>query len=112
MNYMRLFIAWMQLLTMLTMVAATALTLCKKPLHLEGAARTRYILGWVGVIAVSIVMRWLTAFLLRTNPVLLHFVSSGIALTLVTSVLDYLRLFLLTVQISKTLRWWITRKQA
>ena len=57
-------------------------------------------------------MRWGTAFLLRTNPVLLHFVSSGIALTLVTSVLDYLRLFLLTVQISKTLRWWITRKQA
>ena len=112
MNYMRLFIAWVQLLTMLTMVAATVLTLRKTPLYLEGAARTRYILGWVGVIAVTLVMRWGTAFLLRTNPVLLHFVSSGIALTLVTSVLDYLRLFLLTVQISKTLRWWITRKQA
>ena len=112
MNYMRLFIAWVQLLTMLTMVATTVLTLRKTPLYLEGAARTRYIWGWVGVIAVTLVMRWGTAFLLRTNPVLLHFVSSGIALTLVTSVLDYLRLFLLTVQISKTLRWWITRKQA
>ena len=112
MNYMRLFIAWVQLLTMLTMVATTVLTLRKTPLYLEGTARTRYILGWVGVIAVTLVMRWGTAFLLRTNPVLLHFVSSGIALTLVTSVLDYLRLFLLTVQISKTLRWWITRKQA
>ena len=112
MNYMRLFTAWVQLLTMLTMVATTVLTLRKKPLYLEGTARTRYILGWVGVIAVTLVMRWGTAFLLRTNPVLLHFVSSGIALTLVTSVLDYLRLFLLTVQISKTLRWWITRKQA
>ena len=110
MNYMRLFIAWVQLLTMLTMVAATVLALRKKPLYLEGAARTRYILGWAGVIAVTLIMRWGTSFLLRNNPVLLHFVSSGIALNLVTSVLDYLRLFLLTVQISKTLRWWITRR--
>ena len=110
MNYMRLFIAWVQLLTMLTMVAATVLTLRKKPLYLEGAARTRYILGWIGVIVVTLIMRWGTSFLLRNNPVLLHFVSFGIALTLLTSVLDYLRLFLLTVQISKTLRWWITRR--
>lgn len=112
MNYMRLFIAWMQLLAIVAMMAATALTFRREPLHLEGAARTRYILGWIGVVAVTLIMRWGTALLLRTNPLLLHFVSSGIALQLVTSVLDYLRLFLLTVQLSKTLRWWITRKTA
>lgn len=110
MNYMRLATAWVQLLTMLTMVAATVLTFRKKPLYLEGSDRTRYILGWVGVIAVTLIMHWGTSLLLRTNPILLHFVSSGIALQFITSVLDYLRLFLLTVQISKTLRWWRTRR--
>ena len=100
MNYMRLFIAWMQLLAIVAMVTATALAYRKQPLILEGAARTRYILGWVGVVAVTLFMRWGTT-LLYGNWVILRFVSYA---------LDYLRLFLLTVQLSKTLRWWITRK--
>lgn len=111
MNYMRLFTAWVQLLSMLAMIVATVLAYRKEPLALVGTARTRYILGWVGVIVVTLVMRWGTAFLLRTNPVLLHFVSSGIALHLVTSVLDYLRLFLLTIQLTATVRWWRTKKE-
>ena len=110
MNYMRLFIAWVQLLSMLAMIVATVLAYRKEPLALVGTARTRYILGWVGVIVVTLIMRWGTAFLLRTNPLLLHFVSSGIALQLVTSVLDYLRLFLLTIQLTATVRWWKTKK--
>ena len=100
MNYMRLFIAWMQLLSIAAMMAATVVSYRKEPLHLEGVARTRYILGWVGVIAVTLLMR-LGNTLLYGNWVLLQF--SGYTL-------DYLRLFLLTVQISKTLRWWYTSK--
>ena len=111
MNYMRLFIAWMQLLATLTMIVATALSYRKEPLYLEGTARIRYILGWVGVIAVTLSMHWGTA-LLYGSRIFLSDISYSGAVRLVSYALDYLRLFLLTVQLTATARWLKTRKSS
>ena len=102
MNYMRLFIAWAQLLAALAMILATVLAYYKKPLSLTGTARTRYALGWVAVAAITLLM-WLATVLIHENWLLLRFVHYA---------LDYLRIFLFTVQITATARWWRTRRSA
>ena len=102
MNYMRLFIAWMQLLATLTMIVATALSYRKEPLTLTGTTRTRYVLGWIGVVAVTLLMRFGNTL----------FYGNWVLLRIVSYTLDYLRLFLLTVQLTATARWLKTRKSS
>ena len=100
MNYFCLFMAWMQFACILFMLLATALTMRKTPLTLTGSARTRYILGWVGMALLTLLIR-LNGHNLGLNHMLVR---------LLYHLLDWCRIGLFTVQVSKTLRWWITRR--
>lgn len=52
MNYMRLFIAWLQFLVIALLVVCTVLSYRREPLTLNNKAKTLYILGWVALAAV------------------------------------------------------------
>ena len=47
MNYMRLFIAWLQFLAIVLLVACTVLSYRREPLELNNKVKTLYILGWI-----------------------------------------------------------------
>ena len=103
MNYVRLAIAWVQLLCILSMTLATVLTYRKQPLLLEGRARVRYILGWVGLIAIALIMR-----------LPLHqFFTFGFDnfYSLLYGILDYARIILFTIQLTATVRWRTAKKE-
>ena len=102
MNYMRLFIAWVQLLCTAGMTLATVLTYRKQPLALTGTAKTRYILGWVGLAAACLLVRL---------PLSLYF-NFGFDnfYSLFHGLLDYARIILFTIQLTATVRWWRTKK--
>ena len=103
MNYMRLFIAWVQLLCTAGMTLATVLTYRRQPLVLKGTAKTRYILGWVGLIAACLLIRL---------PLSLYF-NFGFDnfYSLLHGLLDYARIILFTIQLTATVRWWRTKKE-
>ena len=102
MNYMRLFIAWVQLLCTAGMTLATVLTYRRQPLVLKGTAKTRYILGWVGLIAACLLVRL---------PLSLYFsLDFDNFYSLFHGLLDYARIILFTVQLTATVRWWKTKK--
>ena len=102
MNYMRLFIAWVQLLCTAGMTLATVLTYRRQPLVLNGTAKTRYILGWVGLAATCLLVRL---------PLSLYF-NFGFDnfYSLLHGLLDYARIILFTIQLTATVRWWRTKK--
>ena len=102
MNYMRLFIAWVQLLCTAGMTLATVLTYRRQPLVLEGTAKTQFILGWAGLVAACLLMRLPLYFNLGFD----NFYS------LLHGLLDYARIILFTLQLTKTVRWLNTRKKA
>lgn len=52
MNYMRLFIAWLQFLAIVLLVACTVLSYRREPLELSNKAKTLYILGWIALAVV------------------------------------------------------------
>lgn len=52
MNYMRLFIAWLQFLAIVLLVACTVLSYRREPLELNNKVKTLYILGWIALIVV------------------------------------------------------------
>lgn len=52
MNYMRLFIAWLQFLFIVLLVVCTVLSYCREPLEPSNKVKTLYILGWVALIVV------------------------------------------------------------
>lgn len=52
MNYMRLFIAWLQFLAIVLLVACTVLSYRREPLEPNNKVKTLYILGWVALIVV------------------------------------------------------------
>ncbi len=52
MNYMRLFIAWMQFLAIVLLVMVTMLSYRREPLALDNKAKTLYIIGWITLAAV------------------------------------------------------------
>lgn len=52
MNYMRLFIAWLQFLIIVLLVACTVLSYRREPLELSNKAKTLYILGWIALAVV------------------------------------------------------------
>ena len=102
MNYMRLFVAWVQLLCTAGMTLATVLTYRRQPLVLKSTAKTRYILGWVGLIAACLLVRL---------PLSLYF-NFGFDnfYSLFHGLLDYARIILFTIQLTATVRWWRTKK--
>ena len=102
MNYMRLFIAWVQLLCTAGMTLATVLTYRRQPLVLEGTAKTQFILGWAGLVAACLLMRL---------PLYFNFGFDNFY-SLLHGLLDYVRIILFTIQLTKTVRWLNTRKRA
>lgn len=52
MNYMRLFIAWLQFLAIVLLAACTALSYRREPLTMDRKVKTLYILGWIALAVV------------------------------------------------------------
>lgn len=52
MNYMRLFIAWLQFIAIILLVVFTVLSYRREPLALNNKVKTLYILGWIALAVV------------------------------------------------------------
>jgi len=103
MNYMRLAIAWVQLLCILAITLATVLIYRKQPLVLVGQAKTRYMIGWAALAG--------TALILRLPLHQLFTFGFDNFYSLIYGILDYIRIILFNIQLTATVRWLHTRKQ-
>lgn len=107
MNYMRLFIAWLQFLVIVLLVACTVLSYRREPLALDNTAKALYILGWIALGAVwfgwGLVNRLYWA-MVRPNRI------GAIAYTIAFLLRDGLFWALLTAQLTVSLRLWRTAK--